>query len=64
MTCQHIAPLALLDITASRDGSAKGSPFSKNGSTIRAWGQQLTPEFRDRIRDGRAVPIAQLSSAL
>ena len=27
------------------------------------WGQQLTPEFRDRIRAGLAVPIAQLSSA-
>lgn len=27
------------------------------------WGQQMTPEFRDRIREGRAVPIGRLSSA-
>lgn len=27
------------------------------------WGQKMTPEFRQRIEQGRAVPIAKLSSA-
>ncbi len=27
------------------------------------WGQKMTPAFRQRIQNGRAVPIAQLSSA-